>query len=45
VLSVSGQAAEGVVASVRLIGAAAHAIADAMPDIDLSDFDFPDLNF
>jgi hypothetical protein len=44
VLSVSGQAAEGVVASVRLIGAAAHAIADAMPEIDLSDFDFPDLN-
>jgi hypothetical protein len=37
---------DGVIDSIKLIGAAAHAIADAVPDIDLSDFDFlSDLNF
>jgi hypothetical protein len=37
------QLTDGAIASVRLIGAAAQAIAEAVPDIDLSDFDFLDL--
>jgi hypothetical protein len=39
-LLISGELADGVVGSIKLIGVAAHAIADAMPDVDLSDFDF-----
>lgn len=39
-LALLPQLTEGTIASVKLIGAAAQAIAEAVPDIDLSDFDF-----
>ena len=40
---VSTELADVAVGSIKLIGVAAQAIAEAMPDIDLSDFDFLDL--
>jgi hypothetical protein len=43
---VSAELADAAVGSIKLIGVAAQAIAEAVPEIDLSDFDFLDiLNF